>query len=134
MISSAKEAEAQIKTLEIESRSVAYEITNLNAYDADIENAIEELQKNGTYEIRAKINLLFHEIINSIEINTEKRFFVVIFKNGIKRIINDNGFIINIDKEHNDLPVLPGLLQIPAEIVEDPERLLDYLYKLSAEE
>lgn len=33
----------------------------------------------------------------------------------------------------NDLPVLPGLLQIPAEIVEDPERLLDYLNKLSAD-
>lgn len=95
MIEAAKNAETANKSLEIERIELQAQISQLNVYNANIENAIEELKNNGTYEARAKINLLLHEIIKSINIDFELLDYAIIFKNGVKRFIND-GIIQNV--------------------------------------
>jgi hypothetical protein len=95
MIEAAKNAETANKALEIERIELQVQISQLNVYNANIENAIEELKNNGTYETRAKINLLLHEIIKSINIDFELVDFAIIFKNGVKRFVND-GIIQNV--------------------------------------
>lgn len=95
MIEAAKNAETANKSLEIERIELQAQISQLNVYNANIENAIEELKNNGTYETRAKINLLLHEIIKSINIDFELLDYAIIFKNGVKRFIND-GIIQNV--------------------------------------
>lgn len=95
MIEAAKNAETANKSLEIERIELQAQISQLNVYNANIENAIEELKNNGTYETRAKINLLLHEIIKSINIDFELLDYAIIFKNGVKRFVND-GIIQNV--------------------------------------
>lgn len=95
MIEAAKNAETSNKALEIERIELQAQIAQLNVYNANIENAIEELKNNGTYETRAKINLLLHEIIKTINIDFELLDYAIIFKNGVKRFIND-GIIQNV--------------------------------------
>lgn len=95
MIEAAKNAETANKALEIERIELQAQISQLNVYNANIENAIEELKTNGTYETRAKINLVLHEIIKSINIDFELVDFAIIFKNGVKRFVND-GVVQNV--------------------------------------
>lgn len=95
MIEAAKNAETSNKSLEIERIELQAQISQLNVYNANIENAIEELKNNGTYETRAKINLLLHEIIKTIIIDFELLDYAIIFKNGVKRFVND-GIIQNV--------------------------------------
>lgn len=95
MISQAKEAEISIKELEEEQREISSEIAQLNVYNSNVDNAIEELKNDGTYETRAKINLVLHEIIKNINIDFELVDFAIIFKNGVKRFVND-GIVQNV--------------------------------------
>ena len=59
MISQAKEAEISIKELEDQQREIASEIAQLNIYNSNVDNAIDELKEKPDYETRSKINLLF---------------------------------------------------------------------------
>ncbi|EPV8934687.1 recombinase family protein [Yersinia enterocolitica] len=95
MIAQAKQAETDIKTLDIEATSIQYEISQLNVYNSNMDTAIEELKAHGTYEARSKINLILHEIITHIVIDFELNDYGVMFKNGAKRFIND-GIIQNV--------------------------------------
>ncbi len=85
MIEAAKNAETANKALEIERTELQAQISQLNAYNTNVDNAIEELKENGTYETRAKINLVLHEIINSIHIHFYNETVKIEFKNGITR-------------------------------------------------
>ncbi|WP_449101687.1 recombinase family protein [Pseudomonas veronii] len=95
MIAQAKQAEIDIKSLDSEIKSIQFEISQLNVYNSNIDNAIDELKVNGTYEARSKINLILHEIIKHIVIDFELDDYGVMFKNGAKRFIN-NGIIQNV--------------------------------------
>ena len=95
MIEAAKNAETSNKALEIELIDLQAQVSQLNVYNANIEKAIEELKNNSTYETRAKINLVLHEIIKTINIDFELVDFAIIFKNGVKRFVND-GVIQNV--------------------------------------
>ncbi len=100
MIAQAKQAEIDIKALDIEIKSTQFEISQLNVYNSNIDNAIDELKTNGTYEARSKINLILHEIIKYIVIDFELDDYGVMFKNGAKRFIN-NGIIQNVFRTEN---------------------------------
>lgn len=89
MIEAAKNAENSNKALEIERTELQAQMSQLNVYNANIDNALEELKSNGTYETRAKINLVLHEIIKTIVIDFELVDYAIIFKNGVKRFVND---------------------------------------------
>lgn len=95
MIEEANNAENENKALEIERTELQAQTSQLNVYNANIDNALEELKNNGTYETRAKINLVLHEIIKTIKIDFELVDFAIIFKNGVKRFVND-GIIQNV--------------------------------------
>ena len=95
MIDGAKQAELEIKNLLLEKSQTEVEVSQLNIYNSNIDNAVEELKANGTYETRSKINLLLHEIIKSIVIDFELNDYAIMFKNGAKRFIND-GIIQNV--------------------------------------
>ncbi|MBC3493079.1 recombinase family protein [Pseudomonas taiwanensis] len=95
MIEEANNAENDNKALEIERTELQAQMAQLNVYNTNIDNAIEELKNNGTYETRAKINLVLHEIIKNINIDFELVEFAIIFKNGVKRFIND-GIVQNV--------------------------------------
>ncbi|WP_410480257.1 recombinase family protein [Pseudomonas sp. DCA-1] len=100
MITQAKQAEIDIKSLDSEIKSIRLEISQLNVYNSNIDNAIDELKVNGTYEARSKINLILHEIIKHIVIDFELDDYGVMFKNGAKRFIN-NGIIQNVFRTEN---------------------------------
>ncbi|EPN1328844.1 recombinase family protein [Pseudomonas aeruginosa] len=100
MIAQAKQAEIDIKSLDSEIKSIRLEISQLNVYNSNIDNAIDELKVNGTYEARSKINLILHEIIKHIVIDFELDDYGVMFKNGAKRFIN-NGIIQNVFRTEN---------------------------------
>ncbi|WP_330995529.1 recombinase family protein [Pseudomonas aeruginosa] len=100
MIAQAKQAEIDIKSLDGEIKSIQFEISQLNVYNSNIDNAIDELKVNGTYEARSKINLILHEIIKNIVIDFELDDYGVMFKNGVKRFIN-NGIIQNVFRTEN---------------------------------
>lgn len=95
MIEEANNAENDNKSLEIERTELQAQMAQLNAYNTNIDNAIEELKTSGTYETRAKINLVLHEIIKTINIDFELVDFAIIFKNGVKRFVND-GIVQNV--------------------------------------
>lgn len=95
MIEEANNAENENKALEIERTELQAQTSQLNVYNANIDNALEELKNNGTYETRAKINIVLHEIIKTIKIDFELVDFAIIFKNGVKRFVND-GIIQNV--------------------------------------
>lgn len=95
MIEEANNAENANKALEIERTELQAQTSQLNVYNANIDNALEELKNNGTYETRAKINLVLHEIIKTIQIDFELVDFAIIFKNGVKRFVND-GIVQNV--------------------------------------
>ncbi|HBO6816326.1 recombinase family protein [Pseudomonas aeruginosa] len=95
MIEEANNAENDNKALEIERTELQAQMAQLNVYNTNIENAIEELKTSGTYETRAKINLVLHEIIKTINIDFELVDFAIIFKNGVKRFVND-GIVQNV--------------------------------------
>lgn len=95
MIEEANNAETANKALEIEHSELQAQMSQLNVYNANIENAIEELKNNGTYETRAKINLVLHEIIKTIVIDFELVDYAITFKNGVKRFVND-GIVQNV--------------------------------------
>lgn len=95
MIEAAKNAENSNKLLEIERTELQAQMSQLNVYNTNIENAIEELKNNGTYETRAKINLVLHEIIKTIVIDFELVDYAITFKNGVKRFVND-GIVQNV--------------------------------------
>lgn len=95
MIEAAKNAETANKALEIERIELQAQMSQLNVYNANIDNAIEELRSNGTYETRAKINLVLHEIIKTIVIDFELVDYAITFKNGVKRFVND-GVVQNV--------------------------------------
>ncbi|HEJ5746040.1 TPA: recombinase family protein [Pseudomonas aeruginosa] len=95
MIEEANNAENDNKALEIERTELQAQTAQLNVYNTNIENAIEELKTSGTYETRAKINLVLHEIIKTINIDFELVDFAIIFKNGVKRFVND-GIVQNV--------------------------------------
>ena len=102
MITQAKQAETDIKALDIEAISIQYEISQLNVYNSNMDNAIEELKAHGTYEARSKINLILHEIISQIVIDFELDDYGVMFKNGAKRFVN-NGIIQNVYRTTNPI-------------------------------
>ncbi|MCS3417137.1 DNA invertase Pin-like site-specific DNA recombinase [Pseudomonas sp. BIGb0450] len=85
MIETAKNAENDNKALVIERTELHAQISQLNVYNTNVDNAIEELKDNGTYETRAKINLVLHEIINSMHIHFFNTTVKIEFKNGITR-------------------------------------------------
>lgn len=131
MISQAKEAEISIKELEDQQREIASEIAQLNIYNSNVDNAIEELKEKPDYETRSKINLLFHEIIKNISLDVENQFYTVRFKNGVLRLISAAGFVLTTDEQ---IPAdINEILQsiegpsIPREIATDPEKLIEYL-------
>ncbi|HCF9595668.1 recombinase family protein [Pseudomonas aeruginosa] len=95
MIEEANNAENDNKALEIERTELQAQMAQLNVYNTNIDNAIEELKANGTYETRAKINLVLHEIIKTISIDFELVDFAITFKNGVKRFVND-GIVQNV--------------------------------------
>lgn len=95
MIEEANNAENDNKALEIERTELQAQMAKLNVYNTNIDNAIEELKTSGTYETRAKINLVLHEIIKTINIDFELVDFAIIFKNGVKRFVND-GIVQNV--------------------------------------
>lgn len=95
MIEEANNAETANKALEIERTELQAQMSQLNVYNANIDNALEELKNNGTYETRAKINLVLHEIIKTIVIDFELVDYAITFKNGVKRFIND-GIVQNV--------------------------------------
>ena len=103
MIEAAKNAENSNKALEIERTELQAQMSQLNVYNANIDNALEELKNNGTYETRAKINLVLHEIIKTIVIDFELVDYAITFKNGVKRFVNDeivqNVFTTKTDSE-----------------------------------
>lgn len=131
MISQAKSAEISIKELEAEQKEIDSEIAQLNIYNSNVDNAIEELKANGDYETRSKINLLFHEIIKNISIDSESQFYTIRFKNGVMRVITAAGFIATIEHqttaEMAEIMRIEGTQDIPAEIANDPEKLIEYL-------
>ena len=86
------------KELEEQKREIQNEISSLNYYNANVENSIKDIKNNSSYEKRAKINLLFHEIIKSISIDLVEKYSVITFKNDITRIIDKDGFVINVDR------------------------------------
>lgn len=98
MIAKAKEAEQSIKTNEIKKIEIMQEITHLSIFDTNIDKAIEELRSNATYEQRAKINLLFHDILKSIKIDFELKDYAIIFKNDVKRFVDSNDNVQNVFK------------------------------------
>ena len=100
MIEAAKNAETANKALEIERTELHAQISQLNVYNTNIDNAIEELKDNGTYETRAKINLVLHEIINSMHIHFFNTTVRIEFKNGITRqMMKDAGvYDYNMDE------------------------------------
>lgn len=102
MIEEANNAENNNKALDIERTELQAQMSQLNAYNANIDNALEELKNNGTYETRAKINLVLHEIIKTIQIDFELVDYAIIFKNGVKRFIND-GTIQNVYRTTNPI-------------------------------
>lgn len=131
MISQAKEAEISIKELENQQREIASEIAQLNIYNSNVDNAIEELKEKPDYETRSKINLLFHEIIKNISLDTENQFYTVRFKNGVLRLISAAGFVLTTDEQtpadiNEILQSIEGP-SIPREIATDPEKLIEYL-------
>ncbi|MCO7557145.1 recombinase family protein [Metapseudomonas otitidis] len=131
MISQAKDAEISIKELEEEQREIASEITQLNIYNSNVDNAIEELKEKPDYETRSKINLLFHEIIKNISLDTENQFYTVRFKNGVMRLISASGFVLTTDEQtpadiNEILQSIEGP-SIPRDIATDPEKLIEYL-------
>ena len=102
MIEEANNAENANKALEIERTELQAQMSQLNVYNANIDNALEELKNNGTYETRAKINLVLHEIIKTIQIDFELVDYAIIFKNGVKRFVND-GTIQNVYRTTNPI-------------------------------
>ncbi|MBZ3679404.1 MULTISPECIES: recombinase family protein [Pseudomonadaceae] len=131
MISQAKEAEISIKELEDQQREIASEIAQLNVYNSNVDNAIEELKEKPDYETRSKINLLFHEIIKNISLDTENQFYTVRFKNGVMRVITAAGFVVTVEHQASaemaEIMRIEGTQDIPAEIATDPEKLIEYL-------
>ncbi len=91
MIEEANNAENNNKALEIERTELQAQISQLNVYNANIDNAIEELKNNGTYEARAKINLVLHEIIRTISIHFINNSMEIQFLNGVTRRIIEDG-------------------------------------------
>ncbi|MFF6469297.1 recombinase family protein [Pseudomonas aeruginosa] len=130
MISAAKKAEIEIKELEEQKREIQNEISSLNYYNANVENSIEDIKDNSSYEKRAKINLLFHEIIKSISIDLVEKYSVITFKNDITRIIEKNGFVINVDRVNKLEIVEEDTTTISAEIANNPKLLLEYFEKM----
>ncbi|MCT5711289.1 recombinase family protein [Pseudomonas aeruginosa] len=131
MISQAKDAEISIKELEDQQREIASEIAQLNVYNSNVDNAIEELKEKPDYETRSKINLLFHEIIKNISLDVENQFYTVRFKNGVLRLISAAGFVLTTDEQtpadiNEILQSIEGP-SIPREIATDPEKLIEYL-------
>ena len=102
MIEEANNAETANKALEIEHSELQAQMSQLNAYNANIDNTLEELKNNGTYETRAKINLVLHEIIKTIVIDFELVDYAITFKNGVKRFVN-NGTIQNVYRTTNPI-------------------------------
>ncbi|MFW9080624.1 recombinase family protein [Pseudomonas sp. P2757] len=102
MIEEANNAENNNKALDIERTELQAQMSQLNVYNANIDNALEELKNNGTYETRAKINLVLHEIIKTIQIDFELVDYAIIFKNGVKRFVND-GTIQNVYRTTNPI-------------------------------
>lgn len=131
MISQAKEAEISIKELKDQQREIASEIAQLNIYNSNVDNAIEELKENANYETRSKINLLFHEIIKNISLDTENQFYTVRFKNGVMRLISATGFVLTageqIPADINEILQSIEGPNIPRDIVTDPKKLIEYL-------
>ncbi|MEV2040446.1 recombinase family protein [Pseudomonas aeruginosa] len=131
MISEANAAEISIKELEAEQKEIESEIAQLNIYNSNVDNAIEELKANGDYETRSKINLIFHEIIKNISIDSENQFYTIRFKNGVMRVITAVGFVVSTDHqttaEMAEIMNNEGTQDIPAEIANDPEKLIEYL-------
>ncbi len=131
MISQAKEAEIFIKELEDQQREIASEIAQLNVYNSNVDNAIEELKEKPDYETRSKINLLFHEIIKNISIDTESQFYTVRFKNGVMRLISAAGFVLTTEEQTPaDINAILQSIEgpsIPREIATDAEKLIEYL-------
>ncbi|HDL5093336.1 TPA: recombinase family protein [Pseudomonas aeruginosa] len=130
MISAAKTAEIEIKELEEEKKEILNEISSLNYYNNNLENSIEEIKNNSSYEKRAKINLLFHEIIKSISIDLVEKYSVITFKNDITRIIDKDGFVINVDRVNKLEIVEKDTTTISAEIANNPKMLLEYFEKM----
>ncbi len=131
MISQAKEAEISIKELEAEQKEIENEIAQLNIYNSNVDNAIDELKEKPDYETRSKINLLFHEIIKNISLDVENQFYTVRFKNGVMRVITAAGFVVTVEHQTSaemaEIMRIEGTQDIPAEIVNDPEKLIEYL-------
>ncbi|MGK9016520.1 recombinase family protein [Pseudomonas aeruginosa] len=131
MISQAKEAEISIKELEDQQREISSEIAQLNVYNSNVDNAIEELKEKPDYETRSKINLLFHEIIKNISIDTENQFYTVRFKNGVMRLISAAGFVLTTEEQTQaDINAILQSIEgpsIPREIATDAEKLIEYL-------
>ena len=113
-----------VKQDEIDSRIKEFkEINNLLLQSKEI-------------EIREKINNHLRALIESIAINFDLNYFIITFKNGIKRIIREDRTVINIENEPNDLPYIPphpDSVIFTAEIVNDHKKLLEYLKELSEE-
>ncbi|MDI3667794.1 recombinase family protein [Pseudomonas aeruginosa] len=131
MISQAKDAEISIKELEDQQREISSEIAQLNVYNSNVDNAIEELKEKPDYETRSKINLLFHEIIKNISIDTENQFYTVRFKNGVMRLISAAGFVLTTEEQTQaDINAILQSIEgpsIPREIATDAEKLIEYL-------
>lgn len=131
MISQAKDAEISIKEFEEDQREIASEIAQLNIYNSNVDNAIEELKEKPDYETRSKINLLFHEIIKNISLDVENQFYTIRFKNGVLRVVTAAGFVVTTEHqttaEMAEIMRIEGTQDIPAENANDPEKLIEYL-------
>lgn len=135
LVKSAVKAEKEIEQLKIDLIKIENEINAIS----DVEYKFSQFDiENINYEERVRLNNFLKSIITKIELQLEgDAFYLIVFKNGIKRIIRKDRTIINIENKPNDLPHIPPLpnsVIFPAEIVNDHKKLIAYLDELTEEQ
>lgn len=153
------ENEQALKVLEQKSKDLDKEIFKaLEQKKADIEKDILALRslssmedESAVFEVRSKINERLKIIIDEIRIDFQDRYIEIIFKNGTRRHLKNN-LAVEVrestesdQKRKEDFDDFYSSLteeqkaeinqhSIPAEIVNDPRRLIEYLSQFNVVE
>lgn len=150
------ENEHAIEELKSKAKTLEQEIFKaFEQQKADIEKDIQVLRNlpktedaSTVFEIRSKINERLKLIIEDVKIDFQERFIEIIFRNGNRRLLNEKASITYLPVTQNDIDERKRNAEafatmdeedrrqivdhaIPAEIANDPKKLLDYMAPFS---